>query len=178
MTFVNFRLFCALLLNYDGWIMEKITNFTTKETRFLSNFYPYKKDGGMYPHRLTIFYGGLKFGCVENAYQAAKTKDEDIRRKISRMSPYEAKAFWEDKQNQKYLADDWMEKRLAVMQSLVEQKFCNHPDLKQMLLNTGDAELEEGNDWGDTFWGICNGEGQNHLGKILMKIRLMCQQLA
>lgn len=40
-----------------------------------------------------------------------------------------------------------------------------------MLINTGDAELIEGNSWGDTFWGECNGIGENNLGKILMKIR-------
>jgi hypothetical protein len=43
--------------------------------------------------------------------------------------------------------------------------------LKQLLLATGDKELIEGNTWGDTFWGVCNGIGQNHLGKILMAKR-------
>ena len=23
----------------------------------------------------------------------------------------------------------------------------------------------------DFFWGVCNGKGENHLGKILMKVR-------
>ena len=37
-------------------------------------------------------------------------------------------------------------------------------------------ELIEGNNWHDVFWGKCscprcNGGGQNHLGKILMKVR-------
>ena len=32
-------------------------------------------------------------------------------------------------------------------------------------------ELIEGNVWNDTFWGVCNGKGHNHLGKILMKVR-------
>lgn len=36
---------------------------------------------------------------------------------------------------------------------------------------TGDAELIEGNNWGDTFWGVCNGRGENMLGKLLMEIR-------
>ena len=31
--------------------------------------------------------------------------------------------------------------------------------------------LIEGNEWGDTFWGTCDGIGENHLGKILMRIR-------
>jgi predicted NAD-dependent protein-ADP-ribosyltransferase YbiA (DUF1768 family) len=39
------------------------------------------------------------------------------------------------------------------------------------LLETGDAELVEGNWWDDTFWGVCNGVGQNNLGKILMDTR-------
>ena len=29
----------------------------------------------------------------------------------------------------------------------------------------------EGNTWNDTFWGVCNGQGQNWLGKILMLVR-------
>ena len=36
---------------------------------------------------------------------------------------------------------------------------------------TGDRVLVEGNDWGDTYWGMCNGEGKNYLGKMLMSIR-------
>ena len=52
-------------------------------------------------------------------------------------------------------------------------KFTQHDDLKALLLATGDANLEEGNTWNDTFWGVdlANGCGQNNLGKILMKIR-------
>ena len=30
----------------------------------------------------------------------------------------------------------------------------------------------EGNTWGDRFWGVDGGEGENHLGGLLMKIRL------
>jgi predicted NAD-dependent protein-ADP-ribosyltransferase YbiA (DUF1768 family) len=43
--------------------------------------------------------------------------------------------------------------------------------MREMLLLTGDCELVEGNTWGDKFWGVCDGEGENHLGKLLMKIR-------
>ena len=39
-------------------------------------------------------------------------------------------------------------------------------------IHTGEAELIEGNDWGDITWGVCNGIGENKLGKILMKLRL------
>ncbi len=43
--------------------------------------------------------------------------------------------------------------------------------LAEKLLATGDDELVEHNTWDDSFWGTCNGEGENHLGKILMKVR-------
>jgi predicted NAD-dependent protein-ADP-ribosyltransferase YbiA (DUF1768 family) len=56
------------------------------------------------------------------------------------------------------------------MEDLLRQKFQN-PYLKNKLLATGNAEIEETNSWGDVFWGICKGVGENHLGKILMKIR-------
>ena len=36
---------------------------------------------------------------------------------------------------------------------------------------TGDGQIEEGNNWGDRFWGTVDGEGLNHLGKIIMRIR-------
>ena len=39
------------------------------------------------------------------------------------------------------------------------------------VLNTGDEELIEGNNWGDRFWGQCDGEGINKLGQLLMKVR-------
>ena len=43
--------------------------------------------------------------------------------------------------------------------------------LKKKLIATGKQEIVEGNYWGDTFWGVCKGKGDNRLGKILMKER-------
>lgn len=42
-----------------------------------------------------------------------------------------------------------------------------------MLIATGDAILREGNHWGDRFWGVDarTGEGENHLGRLLMELR-------
>lgn len=50
-------------------------------------------------------------------------------------------------------------------------KFTQNENLKLKLLETEDAYLEEGNDWGDKEWGLVNGNGKNKLGKILMRIR-------
>ncbi len=61
------------------------------------------------------------------------------------------------------------------MLEAVRAKFTQHPDLKELLLSTGDAMLEE-NAPKDEEWGIgSNGRGKNKLGKILMRVR---QELA
>lgn len=57
------------------------------------------------------------------------------------------------------------------MEEIIHCKFMQHYDLAQKLIATGNAYLEEGNQWGDKFWGTVNGTGENMLGKILMKER-------
>ncbi len=124
---------------------------------FLSNFYPVeiKLDGIVYPN-------------AETAFQAQKTMDVEERRKFSMLkNPVQAKRLGRKVK----LRDDWEEVKLDIMTEIVSQKFLQHPHLIEMLLQTGDEELIEGNKWGDRFWGVCKGKGENHLGKILMKIR-------
>lgn len=57
------------------------------------------------------------------------------------------------------------------MYEVCRAKFLQNPDLADKLVATGDAELIEGNTWGDTVWGVCNGSGENRLGEILMRVR-------
>ena len=63
------------------------------------------------------------------------------------------------------------------MRKLVKIKFTSNSDLKNMLLETEEKELVEGNIWHDNTWGNCycnrckNVKGKNLLGKILMDIR-------
>jgi hypothetical protein len=45
------------------------------------------------------------------------------------------------------------------------------PLLTRALLATVDADLVEGNTWNDEFWGVCNGSGENNLGRLLVKVR-------
>ena len=67
-------------------------------------------------------------------------------------------------------AERWDAVKIDVMRFVLNKKFSN-VILKKKLLDTGDAYLEETNTWGDKYWGVCNGEGDNHLGKLLMEIR-------
>jgi predicted NAD-dependent protein-ADP-ribosyltransferase YbiA (DUF1768 family) len=73
------------------------------------------------------------------------------------------------------MRSDWNDRKLAVMRDLVGQKFDN-PALAMKLIATGNELLVEGNSWHDTYWGVCNGKGENHLGKILMEVRRMLQR--
>jgi ribA/ribD-fused uncharacterized protein len=129
------------------------------EFRFLSNFFPVP--GG-------VMLDGQNFPTVEHAYQASKTVNESQRRSIqSAPRPGIAKAMG----RQVTIRDGWgPEMKLESMENLLRQKFSVEP-LRTMLLRTDDLPLAEGNDWGDTFWGIFKGRGENHLGKLLMKIR-------
>ena len=73
---------------------------------------------------------------------------------------------------------NWEYRKLIVMKNLVYLKFAENEDLKQKLLSTGNEYIEEGNWWGDTYWGVCtnkkyNHVGENQLGKILMEVRQM-----
>ena len=71
------------------------------------------------------------------------------------------------------LRPDWEKVKNGIMEEIVCAKFTQHTDLAEKLLATGDRVLVEGNHWGDTFWGVDTrtGQGENHLGKILMKVR-------
>lgn len=61
---------------------------------------------------------------------------------------------------------------MKIMYEICLAKFSRHQELKECLLATDNSFLEEGNDWGDTEWGVCNGYGKNKLGKILMLVRM------
>lgn len=125
---------------------------------FLSNFYP-----------ATVRLDGRTYASVEHAFQAAKTLDY-FRRQIFRDSTTTA-AGAKRLGRKLPIRPDWEVVKLDVMLQLVRQKFNRHKYIRNLLLNTGDSELIEGNWWGDTFWGVCRGKGKNWLGKLLMQVR-------
>lgn len=127
------------------------------EYRFLSNFYP-----------ATVEFEGITYPTVEHGYQSAKTLDLAERKRIAAL-PTPADAKREGRKLK--LRDDWDTAKFDVMERCVRCKFTHDADLRAKLLATGDAILEEGNDWGDRTWGVVDGVGENRLGKILMKVR-------
>lgn len=127
----------------------------TGEHAFLSNFYP-----------ALVVMEGVAYPSVEHAYQAAKHPPGQPREFFLHCTPGKAKNA-----NKGFVPPGWNMNKLAIMTALVESKFEDNGYLKMKLLQTDDAILTEGNWWGDTYWGVCGGEGKNHLGKILMETR-------
>lgn len=124
--------------------------------RWLSNY-----------HLVEIDYEGIKYPSTEHAYMATKTLDLELRRECAAIpEPREARQWGQ----RVPLRPDWEDIKLRVMEDVLRVKF-RHPELRRMLLDTWPGELVEGNTWGDVFWGVCDGWGENHLGKLLMEIR-------
>lgn len=133
------------------------TNGFKGEYGFLSNFHP-----------SLINHDGRTWATAEHLYQAAKT-DNYAEQEIIRtaLRPGDAKRLG----LKCTMRADWNDLRISVMTQIIQLKFDQNPELKQKLMSTGYIELIEYNTWGDRFWGICNGVGQNHLGRILMEYR-------
>ncbi len=128
----------------------------TGPNRFLSNFYP-----------CLVYYNGILYPSVEHAYQAQKTTLPSEQLTISKLAtPAQAKKMGREVKCRR----DWEEVKVAIMRDLLLIKFAEQ-ELLQKLLATEDAELIEGNWWGDRFWGVCHGGGKNTLGTLLMEVR-------
>ena len=138
--------------------MVDILTFTTEDTRWLSNM-----------AYVNIEYNGLIYPSTENFYQAMKYKSQLTRNLISTLKPHEAKKY---SRNNLMTNEKFEERKLDIMLYAQRKKYSQEP-FKSKLLSTGDCLLEEGNLWGDKFWGvdIKTREGENHLGKIIMRVR-------
>ena len=137
-------------------------NSFSNQYEFMSNFY-----------NAPVTYDGLTYRNNEAEFQAQKLANKEERKKYCEYSPSKAKL---EGRNCK-LRKDWEDIKYQVMYDIVKVKFSQNENLKQLLLDTGNEELIEGNWWHDNCWGDCSCErckdikGQNNLGKILMRVR-------
>lgn len=125
---------------------------------WMSNFAPCK-----------VRHNGIEYQSTENFYQAMKTKDLALRQEINAATPGQAKRFTRHIE----IREDWDEElKVKVMTYALLQKFQQEP-YRNLLIQTGEQHIQEGNNWNDKFWGVClkTNEGKNMLGKLLMQIR-------
>ena len=134
--------------------MERVINSFKGRYFFLSNFYS-----------APVVYQGIRFENNEAAFQAAKYPER--KNEFRGLTPQMAKRLG----RRVDVRPDWEHVKYDVMYEICTAKFLQNPELLDKLMATGSAELVEGNGWGDKIWGVCDGVGENHLGKILMRIR-------
>lgn len=141
---------------------EKVDRFRLAYD-YLSNFYP-----------AVVEVDGIVYLSSEAAYQAAKCADFSQRRQFSQLAAHDAKNLG----RAVAVRSDWEAVKIAEMTKIIRAKFTQNPHLARFLVETGDAELVEGNNWHDVYWGVDlrTDEGENHLGKILMALRQDFQQ--
>lgn len=121
---------------------EMITSFTG-DFEFLSNSY-----------YAPIPYQGIVYPTNEHAYQAAKSLDIGVRKKISHLeTPEEAKK----KGNHIMVRRDWHLMSIPTFKQICFIKFNTHLDIQELLLDTGNIYLEDNE--------------ATYLGLVLMELR-------
>lgn len=165
----------------------QVIDWFRDDYEFLSNFFA-----------VPVMYG--KFGpfpSTENAYQLAKVpKDKlvaEVVTKFQSATPAKAKAYGKMLFQKGMIRPDWDQIKEQVMSYLLARKF-DVPELRERLLETGQAELIDGNLHHDNWWGdcqctvarvderkygqkqSCHMKGQNRLGHLLMTLRTLLAQ--
>lgn len=127
---------------------------------------PYGFLGNYYKARTFIY--GRWWNWNEAPYQSAKTSVQSEIDEIHQALKANDTRLLGQKVT---MRPDWDQVKRAVMKECCMAKFLQHPELRKLLMETGDEVLMEDSpvDW---YWGIGkDGTGQNVLGQVLMEIR-------
>lgn len=118
----------------------------------------------------TIVIEGIAYPTAEHAFHAFKFNDGELRQKILNCtSPIAAYTLGKELKSQR--RSDWDEIKVGVLTNIIRHKANQHQDVREVLLASGDERIVEVNP-NDDFWGDGpDGNGLNHTGNILMKIR-------
>ncbi len=139
---------------------------------YRSNEKPYGPLSNLY--KCAVAFEGRIFPTSEHAYQAGKARKETVREWVlSAPSPAlvamaaHGLYTWD-------IAPNWSKNKFDRMRGVLYAKFTQHPELKELLLSTGNKRLVEvatvDNDV-NRLWGEVNGKGKNMLGVLLMELR-------
>jgi len=158
----------------------------------ISHFqYSYAYLSSHYPISVVLDeYPGRVFPSADNAYWAliypdmlnrlSYSENADSRERLNTMNANEANCAGIHRSIETFKSNRALalteKTKLRAMERVTQAKFDQHPTFKEKLMNTRGHRLFNHNTWGDRFWGLSvdsNGTwiGDNHLGKILMKLR-------
>ena len=152
--------------------MNKTESKPTEVRFYRASEKPYGAFSNLY--RREIEFEGEKFATSEHAYQAGKARKPEVRKWLMQApSP----ALLAMAAHGLYVWDinpDWSKIKFDRMKRVLQAKFAQHEDLKDLLLSTGTARLVESatvNNAVNRLWGEVNGVGKNKLGELLMEVR-------
>lgn len=114
----------------------------------------------------------IRWQTSEHFYQAMKFIDNepDIFEEIKNSTSAHNSKKIAEKYSEK-IRKDWDDVKVSIMEKVIRAKHTQHAYIQKKLLETEGKEIVE-NSSKDSFWGWGpNKDGQNHLGKIWMKIR-------
>ena len=132
---------------------------TQDEYGCFSNFYaaPLVLQGRTWPTS-EHYFQAQKFAGTPREEVIRRSRSPSIAARMGRSRKYR-------------MRPDWEQVKDAVMREAVLAKFTQHPDLRAVLLGTGEAVLVEHTER-DAYWGDGgDGSGRNRLGQILMSVR-------
>lgn len=174
------------IIPYFGYYLKTDIKMKTNSNGlwYLSNFFESDPQSQMFVE-VKLKYKGKEysFNNTESAYQAGKsiiygtvTTDSQIKEFV-KASPGYSKYLANTKygQGRNHGNNAWG-KIVDMMRGIVRQKFINGPLGQELVNDTGETTLIEGNEWGDTTWGRpfdgkTHSAGQSLLGNILMEVR-------
>lgn len=152
--------------------MTKTKTELTEVRFYRASEKPYGAFSNLY--RREIEFEDEKFATSEHAYQAGKARKPEVRKWLMEApSP----ALLAMAAHGLYVWDinsDWSKIKFDRMKRVLQAKFTQHEDLKQLLLSTGTARLVESatvDNAVNRLWGEVNGVGKNKLGELLMEVR-------
>ena len=117
-----------------------------------------------------FYKDGIYYKTVEHYYQSKKFDNKEIIEKIINSdTPKEASTIGRDRKNKRI--DNFKDKKLGIMYEGVLEKFRQNSDIRAKLIETRNEEIREMTTK-ENYWGVGpNLDGENHIGKILMKVR-------
>ena len=117
-----------------------------------------------------FYKDNIYYKTVEHYYQANKFSDINIKNRIiNAKTPKEASTIGRDRTLKRI--DNFKKIKLQVMYDGVLEKFRQNTDIRNKLIETRNKEIKEMT-VKENFWGVGpNLDGENHFGKILMKVR-------
>ncbi len=124
-----------------------------------SNFalFPIKLKGKTWPTS-EHYFQAQKFVGMEHEYKIQKAKSPMKAAKLGRMRSVPIRKNWNK------IKDN-------IMYDALKAKFTQYPELKELLLQTGDQKIIE-HTVNDSYWGDGgDGSGKNMLGILLVKLR-------